>query len=58
MCCIITQLTAQPVLPPCRQCYEVKCVNRNFEDGYGADLKRANACIDEDETVIFKIVDR
>jgi hypothetical protein len=45
-------------MPPCSECYEVKCVNRNFEDGYGADLKRNNACIDEDETVIVKVVDR
>lgn len=60
VCCIITRLTRPPVLvlPPCRQCYEVKCINRNFEDGYGKDLKRDNACIDEDETVIVEIVDR
>lgn len=41
----------------CSECYEVRCRNTNFRDGYGDSLKRENACYSEDETVIVKIVD-
>ena len=34
------------------------CVNRDFRDGYGKTLSRRDACIDESNTVIVKIVDR
>lgn len=43
--------------PLCSECYEVRCRNTNFRDGYGDSLKRENACYSEDETVIVKIVD-
>jgi hypothetical protein len=36
----------------------VQCVNRNFNDGYGKRLSRMDACSDESESVIVKVVDR
>lgn len=42
----------------CRKCYEVKCVNRNFKDGYGKSVSRMDACSDESESVVVKVVDR
>jgi hypothetical protein len=44
--------------PCCRECYEVRCKDKNFRDGFGETLKREDACLDASASVIVKIVDR
>jgi hypothetical protein len=47
-----------PVLLFCRSCWEVSCVDSDFNDGYGAKCSRSNACYDTSKSVVIKIVDR
>ena len=41
----------------CGRCYEVKCRNSNFKDGYGKDMERSSACFDESKSIVVRTVD-
>ncbi|WIA44468.1 hypothetical protein OEZ86_007214 [Tetradesmus obliquus] len=41
----------------CGSCYEVKCTNVGFKDGYGQWLDRKSSCRDPAASVIIKITD-
>eukprot|EP00879_Flechtneria_rotunda_P026763 GHRR01028587.1.p1 GENE.GHRR01028587.1~~GHRR01028587.1.p1 ORF type:complete len:127 (+),score=27.10 GHRR01028587.1:317-697(+) len=41
----------------CGRCYEVACRRTHLKDGYGNDLDRTGACIDESRSVIITITD-
>lgn len=47
----------QESAPQCGSCYEVSCVNRDFNDGYGQPIPRSSACLDESKRVVVKIID-
>lgn len=41
----------------CGRCYEVKCRNADFTDGYGKPIERSSACYDESKSVVVRAVD-
>ena len=41
----------------CGRCYEVACRNAVFTDGYGEKIDRTQACFDESESLVVRIVD-
>jgi len=41
----------------CGRCYEVKCREADFTDGYGKEIKRKTACLDPSKTVVVRTVD-
>jgi hypothetical protein len=41
----------------CNRCYEVRCRNANFTDGFGERLQRSKACYNTSQSVVVRIVD-
>ena len=41
----------------CGRCFEIKCRNAQVTDSAGVSLDRSTACIDENKSIIIKIVD-
>ncbi len=41
----------------CGRCYQIKCSNEGFTDGYGEYHERSNICHDESKTLVVRAVD-
>ena len=52
-----THPSTHPPPPTAQNSYEVACRNAAFTDGYGASIERNDACRDESQSVVVKVVD-
>jgi hypothetical protein len=41
----------------CGKCFEVKCRNADFTDGYGSSISRSSACFDSSKSLVVRTVD-